>query len=434
MSTEGQGPLPKALGFWACWSLTVGTMIGSGIFTVPAVLAPYGVMSFAGWALSGVGTILLALTIGRLASRTQRTGGPYAYVHDTFGDASGFLTAWAYWISFWSGIPGVAIASVGYMTVFAPGLTNSPAMQAVVTLAIIWALTFVAIRGVRESSVMQMTLTALKLVPLLVIALVAVFAGSSANLQPATTSEPIGSALAATALLTMWAFSSFEAGCVPAGNVVNPTRTIPRAIIFGTVTVTVIYLAVNAAAMLLLSPGELAKSPAPLAEAARVLGEFGPALIAAGAIVSTAGSMNGAIFITGQLPMAVALDKLAPAILAKRNAGGSPYVSLILGSSLASLLVLTNYTRGLVGAFTFFIMMSTLTYVVPLLGSVAAEIRHSWRDAPGWAAVAALAGLYCVFIVYGSGIEPLIWCGALLAVGVPVYLISRRAQGARAEA
>ena len=86
----------KPLGFWSCWSLTVGCMIGSGIFMLPAVLAPYGLISFGGWVLTGAGSILLALVFARLASRTTRTDGPYAYVHDTFGDVFGFANAWGY--------------------------------------------------------------------------------------------------------------------------------------------------------------------------------------------------------------------------------------------------------------------------------------------------------------------------------------------------
>ena len=80
----------KPLGFWSCWSLTVGCMIGSGVFLLPSVLAPYGLLSFGGWIVTCAGSILVALTLARLAARTTRTGGPYAFVHDAFGDLLGF--------------------------------------------------------------------------------------------------------------------------------------------------------------------------------------------------------------------------------------------------------------------------------------------------------------------------------------------------------
>src|SRR5262245_51535700 len=98
----------KPLGFWSCWSLTVGVMIGSGIFLLPTTLAPFGLISFGGWLLTGAGAILIALTMARLAARTTRTGGLYAYVHDAFGDMFGFINAWGYWASYWTGVPAIA--------------------------------------------------------------------------------------------------------------------------------------------------------------------------------------------------------------------------------------------------------------------------------------------------------------------------------------
>lgn len=89
----------RPLGFWAVWSLTVGVMIGSGVFLLPTVLAPYGLLSFGGWLITGAGSIAIALILGRLASRTKRTGGPYAYAHDAFGELPGFLVGWGYWAS-----------------------------------------------------------------------------------------------------------------------------------------------------------------------------------------------------------------------------------------------------------------------------------------------------------------------------------------------
>jgi APA family basic amino acid/polyamine antiporter len=414
----------KPLGFWACWSLTVGCMIGSGIFLLPTVLAPYGTISFGGWMLTGAGSILIALTLGRLASRTTRTGGPYAYVHDAFGDMFGFANAWGYWASYWTGIPAIAIGFAGYLSVFVPALENNPTGQAFSALALIWGLTLINVRGVRDSSALQIVMTVLKIIPLLAIIALGVFAGQSSNLPAFNPQQaPLIPTIAATALLTMWAFVGLENGCTPAGSCRDATRTIPRAVVIGTITVTAIYLAATAAVMVLVPPEILTNSTSPFADAARGLGAWGPALIAAGALVSTAGSANGNIFIAGQLPMAVALDKLLPSIFGRTNSGGAPYVSLIAASTLASVLLIMNYSRGLVGAFTFLIMLSTVASLLPYLFSGLAELRHSWRSARGWAAVAALAGLYAVFAVIGSGLEALLWGLALFASGIPIYFL-----------
>ncbi|MGD9979369.1 MAG: APC family permease [Hyphomonadaceae bacterium] len=416
----------KPLGFWSCWSLTVGCMIGSGIFLLPTVLAPYGMISFGGWMLSGAGSILIALTLGRLASRTTRTGGPYAYVHDAFGDIFGFANAWGYWASYWTGIPAIAIGFAGYLTVFVPALANNPTGQALSALGLIWALTLINIRGLRDGSLVQMVMTVLKIIPLLAIIALGLFAGQPANLPAFNPQQaPIVPTIAATALLTMWAFVGLENGCTPAGACRDATRTIPRAVVIGTITVTLIYLSATAAVMMLVPAEALSNSTSPFADAARGLGAWGPALIAAGALVSTAGSANGNIFIAGQLPMAVALDRLLPPIFGRTNRGGSPYVSLLAASTLASVLLVMNYSRGLVGAFTFLIMLSTVASLLPYLFSALAELRHSWRSARGWTGIALLAALYSVFALIGSGLEALAWGMALFASGVPLYFVLR---------
>ena len=423
----------RTLGFWSCWSLTVGTMIGSGVFTLPAVLAKYGLLSFGGWLISGAGSVLLALTVARLAGRTTRSGGPYAYAHEAFGDLTGFLIAWGYWASYWIAIPAVAIAFAGYLPVLSPAFAT-PMAQAFAALALIWTLTLVAIRGVRETALLQIAMTVLKLAPLLAVIAAGFLAGDRALLPPVNPSgaAPLA-AFAATALLTSWAFSGLEAGCLPAGNVRDPERTIPRAVVIGTLTVTAVYFAVTAAVMLLVPANALQHSSAPLADAARALGAWGPTFVAIGALVATAGALNGVIFICGQLPMVVAIDRLAPAAFARVNAGCAPTVSLLVSSVLGTVLLAANYTRGAIVAFTFLLTMATITSLAPLLVSAIAEVRHSWRNARAWASVAALAGAFCLFAIIGSGIEAIAWGIVLLIVGLPAYYWGRAAPRAVTE-
>jgi basic amino acid/polyamine antiporter, APA family len=425
--TANANEAAKPLGFWSCWSLTVGCMIGSGIFMLPAVLAPYGLLSFGGWLVTGAGSILVALTLARLAGRTTRTGGPYAYVHDAFGDLIGFANLWGYWTSYWTGIAAISVAFAGYLTVFIPALNGNPVGQAFSALALIWTLTLINIRGLKESSLLQLALTLLKITPLLAIIALGVFAGSQENL-PALNPQggPLLPAIAATALLTMWAFVGLESGAIPAGACKNAARIIPRALIIGTLTVAAIYLAATAAVMLLVPADVLANSTSPFAEAARGLGAWGPGLIAAGALISTAGAANGQIFCAGQLPMAAALDRLAPRILGVTDKGGAPYAALLLSAALTSLVLVANYSRGLIGAFTFLIILSTLGTLVPYLLCAIAELRQSWRSARGWAGVAMLAALYSIFAILGSGLEALLWGAALFASGVPIYFLVRQ--------
>ena len=103
----------RPLGLWMATALVVGSMIGSGVFMLPAALAPYGAASLVGWGIALTGALLLAATFAKLAVHWPCTGGPYAYVRRSFGDAAGFGIAWSYWISIWSGMAAIAVAFAG---------------------------------------------------------------------------------------------------------------------------------------------------------------------------------------------------------------------------------------------------------------------------------------------------------------------------------
>lgn len=428
MSEQGAD---KPLGFWSCWSLTVGCMIGSGVFMLPTLLAPYGLLSFGGWIIAGGGSIALALVFGRLAARTRCNGGPYAYARAAFGDLTGFLMGWAYWLSFLMGIPVVAIAFVGYLSVFIPALNGNSVAQALAALSLIGLFTAINIRGLKEMSAAQITLTVVKIIPLLAIVGLAFAAGAPSNLPSFNPSgEPVIAALAAVALIALWPFTGFEVVTLPATNVKDCEHTIPRALVTGMVAVVVIYLSATAAVMLLVPAEQLAQSTAPFADAARAFGPWGPNFIAAGALVATAGTLNGLIFTCGQMPMAVALDKLAPSWLAATTKGGTPHLALLLSSTLASLLMLANYSRGFIGAFTFLLMMATALGLIYYVVVSLAELRHSWRNAHGWAAIACIGIIYSLFAAFGSGLEVLFWGIVLMLAGVPLHYALRPKSGA----
>ncbi len=409
-------------------------MIGSGILLLPASLAPYGLLSLGGWVISSAGTVAIILVFARLAARTTRDGGPYVYVQGAFGDMAGFLMAWTYWISFWSAIAIVAIAFVGYLGVFVPALVHDVVAQALTALGVIVVFTYVNLRGLREMSFTQITLTLLKMIPLFVVMGAALAFGTPHNLPPLNPSQgPILPALTTVTLITLWPFTGFEAAVCNVRDVRDPERTIPRALTAAVAVVTVIYLGASLAVMLLVPAGQLAQSESPFADAARVLGPWGAPLVALGALIVTAGTLNGNIFAAGQMPMAVAEDGKAPQWLATLNRGGAPQNSLLLSSTLGALLLLLNYSRGLVAAYTFLLMMSAAISLIYYFFCGLAEIKHSWSSGRCWPLVALFACSYSAFAMIGSGLQVLVWGGVLTAAGVPLYFVLRRpARAARA--
>ncbi len=402
-------------------------MIGSGIFLLPSSLVKFGMLSFWGWGLTALGSIALALVVGRLANRTSKSGGVFQYTRDAFGDFPSFIVAWAYWSAYWIAIPAMAIAFVGYLAVFLPVLNNNPFGEAVAALTVIWSITFINLRGIAEASRMQIAMTLLKLLPLIVIIVLGTLWGNNNNLPINNPQDgSVIGAMAASALLTMWAFSGMEAGAVPAAEVEKPERTIPRAIVLGTLVVAFVYIASTYAVMRLVPSDQLAVSTSPFADAAQGLGSWGPALIAIGAMISTAGAINGTIFLLGQIPMSVALEGMAHSSLAKQNQGGAPFVSLLLAAVLGSILLLANYSKGLLEMFELLVVMSTAAFLVPMLVAALAELKYSWCSAKGWATLAIFASVYSVFAIYGSGLDVLAWGVLLFVAGIPFYLWGRQ--------
>ena len=424
--TETIGVTPKdtsKMGFWKCWAMSVGVMIGSGVFLLPSVLAPYGSISFLGWLVTSGAAILIALILGRLASRTERSGGFYVYTQDAFGDLPGFLIAWGYWLAIVFAITAISTAFAGYFSSLVPALGSNMG-QAMVAATVIWTFTAINLKGIGAGAVTQLITVILKLMPLVVIIFLGIFAGSTENIPEFNPSnKPIFEAVATCAMLTMWAFVGIEASTVAAYDVEDPKRTIPRATIAGTLTVTFVYIAATAAVMMLVPADVLAVSEAPFVDAAQKLGPIGGGLIAFGALVSTAGSANGNILLGGQMPMAVALDDLAPKFLAKRNAGGAPAAALILSSILATLLLVFNYTDGLIAAFTFLITMSTLCTLLPYGVSAVAEFRVSRKTSRLWAFIAIIVIFYVIVAMLGSGLKVLAWGLILILAGLPVYYL-----------
>ncbi len=425
-------PARRSLGLWMCTALVVGNMVGSGVFLLPASLAPYGGISIVGWLVSAGGAVCLALVFARLGRFLPKLGGPYAYAHYGFGDFGGFLVAWAYWISIWTTNAALAVAFISYMTVFWPALATTPALAGGMAIGSLWLLTAVNSSGVRPAGHVQLVTTILKLLPLIAIGTVGLLYFQGDHFVPFNPSGgSAGAAITATVTLTLWAFLGLESGTVPAADVVDPERTIPRATVMGTLIAGAVYIISTVAVMGIIAPGALANSTAPYADAARsIWGSPGRYLLGAGAAVSCFGALNGWILLSGQLPRAAALDGLLPRQLTHLSGRGTPTVGLIFSSVIATVLILMNYTRGLVGAFTFLILLATLATLVPYVFSSMTELLVILREraergmarALGPATVAGVAFAYSLWAVAGSGRDAVYWGFLLLIAGLPVYV------------
>ncbi len=430
MTQSAEKHTPRSLGFWRSWAMVVGCMIGTGVFMLPAVLAPYGSLSLLGWIFAGGGTLTVALTLSSLARRIPKLGGPYAYTRTAFGDLPGFLVAWGYWISLWSATAAGAVAFVGYLSVFLPIVGNTPIAGAVAALAVIWLMTGINVAGVEAAGIFQLITTLLKLLPLFLIAGAGFLLGDVSDI-PATNpnNEPFPLLIAGLVMLTMWAYIGMEVVTVPTEDMVEPEKTIPRALIIGTLTATVVYIVATYGVMALIPTSDLASSTSPFADAASIVfGPWGTSLVAVGAIVSILGFMNANVLVSGMIPRAIAVERLLPTAFARLNANGVPAFALIVSGLLASLLIVLNFTKGLVAAFQTMILLSTLTTLLPYAASALSELALQKRDVDAgmvrsWTPLLIAAGAlaFSIFTIVGTGLEVAAYGLFLLVAGLPVY-------------
>ncbi|WP_158888121.1 amino acid permease [Amycolatopsis anabasis] len=437
-------PRRRGLGLWAATALVVGNMIGSGVFLLPSSLASFGAISVLGWLFTSLGAVLLALVFARLGRCDPLVGGPYAYTRRAFGDFLGFQTAWGYWIAIWAGNAAIAVAFVGYLAHFFPVLASNRLLAMAVALVAIWVVTGVNAFGVRQGGIVQVVTTVLKLVPLLAVALIVPFFADPANFTPFNASEQGSfSAVTATAALTLWAFIGIESATVPAGDVREPRRTIPRATLIGTIVTAVVYVLGTVAVLGVVPRDRLTESTAPFADAASaVFGGWAGNAVAAGAAIAAFGALNGWVLLQGQIPLAAARDGLFPKAFARTSRGGAPVFGLVASSVLVTVLMAMNYTASLVSQFTFVILLATLTTLVPYAYSAMAQLmllatdrgRFSRRRLLTDGVVALLAFAYSLWAIAGAGYEVMAKGLLLLLAGMPVYvwIAYRRKRGTTA--
>ena len=420
----------RALGLWSATALVVGNMIGSGVFLLPASLAPYGQASLYGWVLSTVGALLLAGVFAYLARRHPVAGGPYAYVRIAFGEFPGFIMAWSYWISVWCGAAAIAVAFGGSVASIFPALAT-PAHTTACALIVLWLGTASNLAGVRTAGVVQLVVTIVKLLPLFIV--IAVGAGKldAASFAPFNPSGlgwlPVTTT---TAALALWALQGMECATIPAEHVADAEKTIPRATFIGVALAALMTIVACTVVLDLVPLNVLATSSAPFVDAAsRLWGEGAGFTMAVAMAVSCLGALNGWILVQGQVPYAAARDGLFPAYFAKVDARGTPRTGLIVGSALATLIISSNFSGSLVSAFTASILLATAAALLPYAFSAAAMLKLELQSrAPSmWRlAVAVLASVYGIWALVGTGAEALLWGAGLLLAALPFYFHQRR--------
>lgn len=418
--TGSERPSQK-LGLSMGIALVMGNMIGSGVFLLPASLAPFGWNGVAGWAITIAGALALAFVLARLTIAYPQAGGPTNFVEIAFGRIPSFMIGWAYWVSVWTANVTLAVAAVSFLSVFLPSLGDHMALS---TIALIWLVTAINWQGPRTAGRFQLVTLLIKLIPLLAVMLLIPIAFGRAEPVAVTPFPAAGLSLAAvngSAILTLWALLGFESASVAADKVGNPAVTIPRATIIGTLATGILYLIVCSAIALMLPAAAVARSEAPFALFVETYWGHGPALwVAAFAAVSALGALNGWTLIQAEQPARLARQGLLPAWLARENRHGTPAAALLLSSAIATACVILNSNKSTSEMFSFMAVLSTSVTLWLYLACAAAALRLRVAIP-----VASIGLAYALWTLWGAGPGVSALSLLLMAAGLPLYVWTR---------
>ena len=430
--TETTG-LRRSLGFTDLVLITMGTVIGSGIYLVPSlVLQQTGertTLALAVWAVAGVLSLLGALTYAELGAMRPEAGGLYAYIRDAFGPLPAFLYGWASFAVIASGsIAALAVAFANYLKPLVPGLPLPPAAISVITIAIVAA---VNVRGTRDSATVQNWTTGAKVGVLTILSLVLIARGSGAATAAAgPVSVPnvsLAAGIGAAMIGVLWAYEGWQYVTFSAGEAKDPQRTFPRAISIATLLLIILYMLANVGYVAALGPNAAANSQRVAADAVgTVFGPIAGSIVAALILVSIFSALNGMVLTAPRMYFAMARDGLFFERMGGVHARfGTPAFAIVIFSIWGALLAASGTFEQLL---TYAVFTGWIFYALGALAVFALRRRepNAVRPfrVPGYPVtpllfVAAAAALVINTIATQTG-RAAIGLG-VVAAGIPVF-------------
>jgi len=426
-SNEG---LVRGIRKWDLVAVTINGIIGAGIFGLPAkvysLLGTYSLVAFVACAFV---VVLIILCFAEVGSRFDETGGPYTYAREAFGSTIGFEVGWLSWLARLSAFAANCNLMVSYLGFFWPAATT-PIPRAIIISLVVISLAAINFFGVRQAAIASDFFTIGKLIPLFI------FIGAGLFfLKPNAYSFgplPSTGAFSQSVLLLIYAFTGFEMAAIPAGEIRDPRRNLPRALLIATGVVAATYILVQIVCVGTLP--QLANSTKPLADAAQnFMGTAGAAIISAGAIISIAGNLNILVLSGSRLPFAFAEQKQLPSLVARvHHRFFTPYVAIAITATVMLVLTLQS---SFVAALTISAIARLVTYAATCAALPVLRRRKSTAPAVfkvrAGPVVAVAALILSVWLLANSTLKEAIQAGIAAAVGLLIYfayrLYSRRA-------
>ncbi|WP_066797361.1 APC family permease [Sphingomonas soli] len=414
----------RTFGVWTAAALVVGSMIGSGIFVLPSVVAPLGWTGVAAWVCAIGGAMLLATVLTGLTAHLPGETGIVAIIGKALGPLPSVLCGWSFWVGVWTTNAIIAITAINYLGFFWPPLTATPLNNAGFAVGLLWLLALLNLLGTRAAGRFQVVTTLLKLLPLFAVA--AIVLGLLAKGGQAFAANPHTpfslSALTPAVTMVFLAMIGFETASIAAERVRDPGRNILRATIAGLALTGLLYLIVSTGVSFALPEAAVAESKAPIALFVETFWGPGPAmLLASFAVIATVGCLNGWVLMSGEGPLGMARAGLLPRWMARTNRHDVAAPMLVISTILASILILSSVSQSAGVLLDFMLRLTTAAAMWIYLGGCVA----AWKL--GLMRPLALAGIaFVLWALWGAGTEALLLSTALILVAIPLYFIALR--------
>jgi len=423
--------LRRRLNAFDTTNLVVGATIGADIYVAAALCAKLlGPTSILIWLIGGVMATVVALSFGYCAAIFPRVGGPYVYAKEAAGQFSGFMVGWALVLAEWFSLAVFPVAFLQYFLAFVPNLDS--VTQILLKGAFMLIIFVTNVIGVREASKFNDFLTIAKVTPLL---LLMCLGGVFLALQPQMISSrfqafPDGNLqnVGQVLVIVFWAYAGFELSTLPANEIQDAKKTIPRALTIGMLIAALIYMATNFVVIGVVDQHTLALSQAPLVVAAANILSFSPVLawigslvVGVGALISIMGADESGTMGTSRLTFAMSIDGYLPQAFSRlQKSYHTPYIGLAVLCSTAFIASLVNSLSALVNSSVFLL---SLAYLATGISALILERRHLRSSPKGlWTIlVPALTVIFSIVMMTQVSRQQTLISLALIAVGVPVY-------------
>ncbi len=416
--------LVRGINRWDLVAIAINGIIGAGIFGLPStvykLIGTYSLIAFVACALV---VALIILCFAEVSSRFKETGGPYLYAREAFGPTVAFEIGWLIWLARITAFAANCNLLINYLSYFWTSATSSIWRPTIIIL-VVAALTVINLRGVKQAALVSNGFTIGKLIPIIIFIALGLFFITPESYSFG--SAPPAGDFSKSVLLLIYAFTGFEMATIPAGEVREPEKHLPKALLSALLVVATLYILIQIVCVGTLP--ELANSTKPLADAgSRFLGTAGGALISAGAVISITGNLNILLLSGSRIPYAMSEQRQLPQFVGNIHSRYfTPYVAILFTAGVMLFLTLNS---SFVTALTISAIARLVTYAATCLALPLFRRRVDVPEAkfklPAGTVIAVMSLALILFLLWNTTAKERITSAIVAAIGLVIYLCYR---------